>query len=328
MMTPAIEAARSDLIERMALTDPSYDASFDRIVRLLRSITGASAAAFTVLDGGRQFYKAHEGITQRETPRDVSFCTHTIEQPELMVVPDALQDPRFASSPLVNGPHGHRFYAGMPVRAPSGLPLGALCILDRQPRQIGDTERQCIDDLRDALEESLMLRSLAIVDPLTGLFNRRYFEDVASREWTRGLAAQAPLAVCMIDIDHFKKYNDTYGHPAGDACLRSVARCLRQGARRVGDLAARMGGEEFALLLPRISAEQAREAAAQILGLIADSAIEHRASPFGRVTASIGVAMVTDPRTQSLGEALGAADAALYAAKTAGRNTAVLAPES
>ena len=324
-MSPEIEVARSQLIERLMLTDPSYDASFDRIVRLLKALTGASAAAFTVLDGGRQFFKAHEGITHRETPRDVSFCRHTIEQTDMLVVPDARLDSRFADSPLVCGPDGHCFYAGMPVRAPSGLPLGALCILGDQPRAIGVPEREAILDLTGALEESLMLRSLAVVDPLTGLFNRRHFTDTVGREWLHGFALQTPLSLFTFDIDHFKKYNDHYGHPAGDVCLRAVADALRIGARRVGDVLARIGGEEFVLLMPGTPGAQALDMADRIRAAVADRNLVHARSPFGRVTLSIGIATVIDPLNDTLASAMLRADAALYQAKETGRDRAVLA---
>lgn len=326
MMSPEVESARSQLIERLMLTDPSYDASFDRIVRLLRAITGASAAAFTVLDGGRQFYKSHEGLQRRESLRDISFCTHTIEQTELLVVPDARLDARFANSPLVCGPDGHCFYAGMPVRAPSGLPLGALCVLDAQPRSFDDRAREAIADLTAALEESLMLRSLSVIDPLTGLFNRRHFEDTVSREWTLGFAAQAPLAIAMVDVDYFKKYNDTYGHPAGDACLRAIADALRSGARLVGDMLARLGGEEFALLLPHTDLRVATQIAGRVRNSIAALGIEHRGSPLGRLTVSIGFAIVRDPRLESLESSMARADQALYEAKSQGRDRSVIAP--
>ena len=321
-MTPEIEAARTQLIERLTLTDPSYDASFDRIVRLLKSLTGTSAAAFTVLEGGRQFYKAHEGIDQRETPRDVSFCTHTIEQGDMLVVDDARADPRFSDSALVCGPGGHCFYAGLPVRAPSGLPVGALCILDEQPRQLTSEQRTSLEDLRGMLEESLMLRALAVVDALTGLFNRRHFEETVTREWLRGFAVQLPLAVCMLDIDHFKRYNDSYGHASGDACLRRVAGALQTGARRFGDVLARIGGEEFALVLPNTDARTAGEIGDTIHRAIAELDIPHQHNPGGRVTASIGIAIVDRAGTEgeTFEQALARADAALYRAKETGRN--------
>jgi diguanylate cyclase (GGDEF)-like protein len=307
------------------LTDPSYDISYDRIVRLLKLLTGASAAAFTVLDGGRQFFKAHEGTTDRELPRNITYCNHTIEQTDVMVVNNADLDPRFAGGPLLSNPDTPRFYAGVAVRAPSGLPLGSLCVLDAKPRELRDNERQVLTDLREMLEESLVLRSLSVIDALTGLFSRRHFEDVVSREWHRGFAAQQPLALFMVDIDHFKKYNDTYGHAGGDDCLRQVASVLRVGARRVGDVLARIGGEEFVLLLPDTDAAAALEQAAQIRAALAALQLPHRGSSLGQVTISVGIAIVEQTAETTLAQAMEAADAALYRAKNEGRDRAVVA---
>lgn len=322
-MTPETEFARSALIERMMLTDPSYDASFDRIVRIARSITGSAVAAFTVLDGGRLFMKAHEGLSQREAERQGSFCTHAIEQTDLFVVEDAREDQRFADHPLTRS--GLNFYAGMPIRAPSGLPLGTLCVLDERPRHLQSAQKATLVDLARNLEESLLLRSLALVDPLTGLFNRRHFEDLVKREWRAGFTAQAPLVLMLIDVDHFKRYNDCYGHPAGDGCLRAVAEALRSGARRVGDVIARIGGEEFVIVRPRTPPGEARVIAELVRRTVAELAIPHSESPLGRVSISIGVATISDTEVETLDSALQRADDAAYKAKREGRDRVVVA---
>lgn len=328
MFSAAVEALRSEEIERLTLTDPSYDSSFDRIVRLAKVLTGADAAAFSILDGGRQFFKAQDGHKVRETPRDVSFCTHTIEQTDMFVVEDATKDERFSDNPLVSTPDGICFYAGLPVRAPSGLPLGALCVINRQTRPFGNAEKGALEDLCAALEESLMLRSLSIVDPLTGLFNRRHFEEVAKREWRRAFAAQPPVAVLMLDIDHFKKYNDHYGHPQGDVALKKVAHALQTGARRVGDVVARIGGEEFAMVLPNTTQEGLVEVAEKIRQNIAALNLPHEASPLGRITVSIGGTLVMQSgfAASSFEAALKRADVALYEAKAGGRDRFVRLP--
>jgi diguanylate cyclase (GGDEF)-like protein len=225
----------------------------------------------------------------------------------------------------VCGPDGHCFYAGLAVRAPSGLPLGALCVLNEKPREFSDTERAALQDLRGALEEALMLRSLAVVDALTGLFNRRHFEQVVSREWLRGFAAQPPVALFMFDVDHFKRYNDHYGHAQGDQCLRSVAAVLHAGARRVGDVLARIGGEEFAIVAPNTDAEAAASVAQRIRSGMQEFALPHAAAPLGRVSVSIGCAITHDTRAVTLTQLMKQADEALYEAKAAGRDRMVLA---
>lgn len=166
------------------------------------------------------------------------------------------------------------------------------------------------------------LRRLATVDGLTGLSNRRAFDAALEREWQRALRDGEPLALLLMDVDHFKKYNDHYGHPAGDACLQAVAGALQRMANRPADLAARYGGEEFALLLPHTTLEGAGHMAARVQDAVAALALPHAASPTRpTVSISIGVSGRMPETPPALGPAdlLARADQALYAAKTAGR---------
>ncbi|WP_342114870.1 PleD family two-component system response regulator [Pseudoduganella sp. OTU4001] len=169
--------------------------------------------------------------------------------------------------------------------------------------------------------QSDTLRELTLTDSLTGVANRRCFNDAIDHEWRRCLRSGAPLSVVMIDIDHFKLYNDAYGHQAGDTCLKEVARAMVHCAGRSPDLVARYGGEEFIILLPQVGAEGAETVAQRLLANIAELAIPHRMSPAGNaVTVSLGVATV-QPSDSSSAEALvRAADQALYQAKESGRN--------
>lgn len=165
--------------------------------------------------------------------------------------------------------------------------------------------------------------ALALHDPLTGLPNRRAFNQELSRAWSRCRRSHSPLSLLSIDVDHFKKINDTFGHPAGDACLKSVARIIRRHARRPGDLAARVGGEEFFLLLPDTEVGMARHMAEHL-----HQAISHQGGakgvPHATLTASIGLVGVI-PRHDLRPEVLlTAADVALYAAKREGRNRVML----
>lgn len=175
----------------------------------------------------------------------------------------------------------------------------------------------------DLKEANQRLFSLASHDKLTGLANRRHFDELLEEEWKRALRERQPLAIASIDVDFFKRYNDMYGHLAGDDCLLQVAQALEHGGRRPGDLAARIGGEEFAILLPATSAASAFAVAERVQQRLSDMDVEHLDSDFGRVTLSIGIAaMVPDPDlpVKSL---LSAADEALYVAKRSGRNRIV-----
>jgi diguanylate cyclase (GGDEF)-like protein len=170
------------------------------------------------------------------------------------------------------------------------------------------------------------LRTLADTDPLTEVANRRMFDLSLAREWRRSAREQSPLALLMVDIDAFKAFNDFYGHPAGDICLRSVAAVMAAAARRPGDLAARYGGEEFAIILPGTEIEGARHVAEKIRAGLAARALSHEASEHGLVTVSIGAASLIAQPGGDPEMLIALADAALYTAKHSGRDCVRLAP--
>jgi len=184
--------------------------------------------------------------------------------------------------------------------------------------------------LRQQLEENRRLqdelRALTITDPLTGLYNRRHFDIVCATEWERARRDHRPLKVLFIDIDYFKSYNDEHGHRAGDDCLAAVGNTIGQLLQRPADLAARYGGDEFVVLLPDTDTGSALDVARRVLAAIGALSIPHRASPFGRVTPSIGLAEMVPGSNQTCQELLERADRALYAAKQAGRNGVTAAP--
>jgi diguanylate cyclase len=176
------------------------------------------------------------------------------------------------------------------------------------------------DDLESANQRLL---DLSTRDQLTGLANRRLFDERLAEDWSRARRQGTPLALILADLDHFKRLNDSLGHPAGDACLREVARSFRDTLRRSLDLVARYGGEEFALLLPDTALEAALEVAEELRHGVESLGIAADGEGATRVTASFGVAVVQpgeDNQPQTLIEA---ADRALYRAKRGGRNQVV-----
>jgi diguanylate cyclase (GGDEF)-like protein len=190
--------------------------------------------------------------------------------------------------------------------------------------------REALDEelrtARASLElHNISLRALADSDSLTGLGNRRLFEEALEREVGRARRGKLPFALILIDVDFFKKYNDRYGHVAGDACLRRIAAAIASGARRPADLAARYGGEEFALILPDTDLDGAMAVAELIRCATAELHIAHLDSPLGRVSVSLGVA-AGYPCQEAEKPASGwveAADVLLYQAKAAGRDRAL-----
>ena len=173
------------------------------------------------------------------------------------------------------------------------------------------------------------LRALAFIDGLTGVANRRRFDEALNVEWRQAIRTGDPVALLMLDIDHFKSYNDFYGHQAGDACLQQVAAVLPRHLLRPHDVAARYGGEEFACLLPLCDAPSAGAKAEDIRRAVEQLQLAHAASPVaGHVTVSIGVAALRPGAADLPGQLLAAADAVLYQAKSQGRNCVALAPDA
>ena len=162
------------------------------------------------------------------------------------------------------------------------------------------------------------LRTRAVRDALTGLYNRRYMEEALSRELLRGARGQRQVGVMMIDVDHFKRFNDTYGHAAGDALLQQFAR-LMQNVVREEDVVCRYGGEEFFVVLPEVSADELRATAESLLEAARHLRVHLEGEPLGAITVSAGIAMSSE-RGTTVASLIAAADRALYNAKFAGRD--------
>jgi diguanylate cyclase (GGDEF)-like protein len=266
---------------------------------------------------------------RRRWPVDAGVVGRAIRTGEPQLVLDVATDPDFF--PL--DPAVACEYA-VPVMA-HGRVLGAVNV-ENEERDALDPEgraffRTLAEQVAGPIEVALIHRRLRAAnrelerisrcDPLSSLANRRAFDEALGLEWRRAARAQAPLALVLADVDHFKSYNDALGHPAGDACLRRVGQALAGIAGRAGDLVARYGGEEFAVLLPGCDRAAAVELAGAMRLAIAALDLTHPAASPGRVTASFGVAAVRPGAVRATPEDLvAAADAALYRAKALGRD--------
>lgn len=454
---PPNEAARLERLRRYGLFDTPPTEAFDRITRLASRIFRVPIALVSLIDKERQWFKSKIGLTADETPRDIAFCAHTICRPDVMVVEDAVLDPRFNGNRLVVEDPGIRFYAGAPLRTADGFALGTLCIIDRVPRTFSQEERALLEDLAafvvdeielmqslrnerlaqmrliDAVEalpdgfviydaddrlvvcnekyreiyaesadllvpgasfediirsgvargqypdavgceerwiqerlhrhrnparaieqrlpcgrwlrieerktqeggyvgfrvditeqkrREFELQYLASTDPLTGALNRRRFLELADAERRRGARYARPLAVALIDLDRFKRINDTYGHAIGDLVLRDFV-LLCQGVLREQDLLCRYGGEEFALLLPETTLDGALHVSERLRAAAASRSVVTDGGSL-RFTVSIGTTLCM-PGEQTIDLPLARADTALYEAKIGGRDRVMVA---
>ena len=338
------EVARLRSLQDLHILDSPAEGRFDRITRLARRIFDVPISAVSLIDSERQWFKSIDGLCVRETPRDISFCGHAIHAEQVFVVENALEDERFADNPLVTGEPHIRFYAGHPLSGPSGMIVGTLCIIDREPRRLTDNDSLILHDLAALVENELNLKRMslaqgelmrrletaqrqAMIDPLTQFWNRAGLTRILESEVNRAERQRSSLSVVMADIDHFKSINDTHGHACGDEVLREVARRMRT-VLRASDACGRVGGEEFVVVHPSCEEEVAARIAERIRIVVAGDRFDVSGtgdSALG-VTISLGVAC-SEPGTPIRPEKLlEAADQALYAAKKAGRNRVERAP--
>ncbi|WP_198375023.1 putative bifunctional diguanylate cyclase/phosphodiesterase [Neoroseomonas rubea] len=317
---PPDEATRLTALESYGVLDTQAEEVFDQIVRLAARLTGSPIALVSLVDAGRQWFKARHGLDAAETPREMAFCAHAILAPDRpFSVPDATADARFAGNPLVTGAPDIRAYLGVPLVAQCGQAIGTLCVIDRVARQHGPQEIEVISTLASAVMVNLELRralrrsqEAAMSDALTGLPNRR----AATARLAEFIAQGQPVAVVAVDLDHFKETNDAEGHAAGDALLCAAASRLLASVRQT-DLVARLGGDEFAVFLIGLDNRQIAESIARQI-----SEALHQPVPFNgkllRLGATLGVAVAPEDAERAE-VVLRAADEALVLAKREGR---------
>lgn len=335
------EADRQFLLAELGLLDTPPERAFDDLARIAARLCGTPIALVTLLDPHRQWFKARVGLDLRETPRRHALCARTVLVPDRPTeVEDAAVDPRFRDLPMIAGPPHLRFYAGVPLTLDEGIAVGTLCVYDRQPRQLEAGQREALVALarqvvvllelrrRNRKLEALSARLLMaqrelqlanamltqdmLTDPLTGLANRRALENALDAFAQGSFGKEGSLSVAMIDVDHFKRINDSLGHAAGDEVLRNLGTLVRRLVRGM-DVACRYGGEEILLLLP----ETPLAAARTVVQRICDQAgrLQHPTA----FTLSVGLASGRIER-DAIEHLIESADQALYRAKRAGRN--------
>lgn len=253
---PADETERVLALRELGVLDQPRQADLDAAARLAAYVCGTPTAVVNLIDSDRQWQAAAYGAEPGEVPRGDAMCQHTVLGTEVVYTPDATTSPVLADNPFVTGRIAKvRLYASAPLVTRDGHAIGTVCAFDEQPGELGETQLSLLDDIAAqvmALFESRRLAAAlarsATTDPLTGLANRRSIEFAIRNAVARAERGLGTPSVVMADLDGFKRVNDTYGHQAGDALLRTVADCLVATARSV-DTVGRLGGDEFVVLL-------------------------------------------------------------------------------
>ena len=306
---PPNESARLESLRRMLQSSVPTEASLDHVTHAARRIFGMPVALISVVDSDRLWFKSCIGLNVRETPRDISFCGHAILEEAPLVVEDALLDPRFADNPLVTAEPKIRFYAGRPLRTSENFALGALCIIDHEPRSLSEEDLRLLDDLglwaetifaskqlgeaqctlRTELDEA---KRETMVDPLLHVWNRWAIVDILEREAKRALRHHDPLSVLMVEVGHIASIADRHGQSTADAMLKEVTRVFN-GVLRPYDAVGRCSGEEFLVVLPDTDSHAASAIAKRLRQSIEECTVTADAdSEFVSCTASTGVASI------------------------------------
>ncbi|BAM91223.1 conserved hypothetical protein [Bradyrhizobium oligotrophicum S58] len=312
------DARRLEALAELDILDTPSEVAFDRLTGLCRKIFGVPMSTLTLIDGHRQWFKSAVGMADREGERRPALCNYAIRELEPLIIPDTHRDERLADNVLVHGRPFIRFYAGAQLRI-SGVNIGTLCVMDTTPREFSAHDVDVLKDLAAIAVDELMLRNLSMRDGLTGALSRRAFRNEGER--LRALAERhgQKLTCALIDIDHFKLVNDSYGHAVGDLVLSRVVEACRA-VLRASDAIGRLGGEEFGVLLPHTGLRDGLAVLEKVRMAIAGLAIESPCGPI-RVTASFGAAdLARGLRFEAL---LERADLAMYSAKDSGRNRGV-----
>lgn len=336
---PKNEEERLALLRGMNILDTPIEERFERITRIVCRSLNVPISAISLVDQNRQWFKSIQGLNVSETPRSIAFCSHAILQEDPLIIGDATQDERFYDNPLVVNDPAIRFYAGIPLSVGNNIKIGTLCAIDQKPREITQEEIYILEDLKIIVESELksivlskayiqliselkQAERAALIDSLTRLWNRLGGETLLQRQWEYAQVEGNPIAVVMVDIDHFKNINDTYGHQFGDTIITHAAQIILSSLRSV-DLAIRWGGDEFLLVIDNCQKEDVFNILSRLKNLINKTPVR---TSLGNVsiTFSMGACVSYPSDDNKTEDFIRAADEALYKAKKAGRNQFVI----
>jgi diguanylate cyclase (GGDEF)-like protein len=311
---------------------------FERITRITANLFDVPMAGVSFIDEHCKQFKTLFGTEVIDTPHEISFCSHVLNQEEIFNVPETFLDERFCNNPHVIGDPHVRFYAGCSIQL-NRQKLGTISIMDQKPRHFDTDQLDWLRDIAVLAETEIQnyavttdkgklasdldqARMASMVDPLTSLWNRQGIYNILRYRMDEYLLNGMGFAVAILDIDNFKAINDTYGHDAGDHTLQAIAQSLIKGCRE-SDAIGRWGGEEFLLLINESSLKNVMEIAQRIRTTIESHQILLPNNRSKNVTVTIGLTCITPETRPTLEELINWADQALYKGKRGGRNLVV-----
>jgi GGDEF domain-containing protein len=243
-LAPSDERTRLSAVRSLGLLDTEPEERFDRVTRLARQLFNVPTALVSLVDERRQWFKSVQGFNFRETPREISFCAHAVSAGEALVVEDAQRDARFASNPLVVGQPKIRFYAGYPLAAPDGSPVGTLCVIGDAPRQVSSHDLTTLRALANMIQAELVGLDPNSNDPLTGISNRRGFIEVGKYILSHSRRLHKALQAVGLHVE----IGSAPGSTSSPATFAALAALVHDGFRN-RDLVGRLGDRQLGVLL-------------------------------------------------------------------------------
>lgn len=317
---PENETARVKGLRDLGILDTPAEERFDRITRFANQLLGTPISLISLIDTDRQWFKSAQGLDIRETSRESSFCAHAIIQEKTFFVEDATKDDRFKDNPLVTGSPNIRMYAGHPIETESGLRIGTMCVIDRQPRQLNERETAILQNLAEwvktelrnlELEKTVRLleakaslsfqktlsqeklyeffNGLTLIDPDLRLPNTVYLNLYLTQEIARMRFSPFEIAVLAVGIDDMIKYEHTYGAPAAMAGLRAIAEVVGDYPKWPRGMTFRYGRDRLIVVLPQKNREQAVDVAEKIKDAIHQVFQKNREKLSAEMTVSFGI---------------------------------------
>lgn len=307
------DASRLTELRSLGILDTASEERLDRFTRLARKALNVPFAMLSLMDENREWFKSSQGLAFNEIPKAQSFCYQAIHSRQpVFVVNDATRDPRFSE---LSQSEAIKFYAGCPIRSHRDVVIGTLSIADTVPRNLNAEDQACLLDLAAMVEEEISIQTIANIDDLTNLFNRRGFLGVGHHAIAICERMKSPATVMFFDLDGFKSVNDNFGHAEGDKVLKNIGSLL-QSTFRNSDVVARLGGDEFSVLLTGTDTQHVDRPLANLRESI-DS--QNRLTPYD-IDYSVGVVEYQN-RHKSIDKLVAEADMLMYEQKRARKSS-------